>query len=105
MLAMYLITNNFFKLLKYYSRLNDFRTKSKTMAISVIMQNPFVQLKKIANHPYLVHMPLIPGKQQILVDENIIKVSGKLQVLDAMLTKLKLLGHKVMQINKSNKIT
>lgn len=66
------------------------------MAISVIMQNPFMQLKKIANHPYLVHMPLIPGTNEILVDENIVKVSGKFQVLDAMLAKLKLLGHKVM---------
>lgn len=59
------------------------------------MQNPFLQLKKIANHPYLVHLPLIPGTNNILVDENIIKVSGKFQVLDAMLAKLKLLGHKV----------
>lgn len=66
------------------------------MAISVVMQNPFMQLKKIANHPYLVHMPLIPGTNQILVDENIIKVSGKFQVLEAMLLKLKLRGHKVM---------
>jgi len=66
------------------------------MAISVIMRNPFMQLKKIANHPYLVHMPLIPGTEKILVDENIVKASGKFQVLDAMLTKLKLLGHKVI---------
>lgn len=66
------------------------------MAISVVMQNPFMQLKKIANHPYLVHMPLIPGTKQVLIDENIVKVSGKFQVLDAMLSKLKLLGHKVM---------
>lgn len=69
------------------------------MAISVIMQNPFMQLKKIANHPYLIHLPLILGTQQVLVDENIVKSSGKFQVLDAMLSKLKLLGHKVM--NKS----
>jgi len=62
------------------------------------MQNPCVQLKKIANHPYLIHMPIITGTNKILVDENIIKVSGKFQVLDAMLPKLKLLGHKVIQI-------
>lgn len=63
------------------------------------MRNPFMQLKKIANHPYLVHMPLIPGTEQILVDENIVKASGKFQVLDAMLTKLKLFGHKVIFMN------
>lgn len=55
-----------------------------------------MQLKKIANHPYLVHMPLIPGQNQILVDEEIVKVSGKFQVLDAMLPKLKSRGHKVV---------
>lgn len=59
------------------------------------MQNPFMQLKKLANHPYLVHMPLKPGTQEMLIDESMIKVSGKFQVLDAMLTKLKFLGHKV----------
>lgn len=66
------------------------------MAISVVMQNPFVLLKKIANHPYLVHMPLDPVTQNILVNENIIKTSGKFLVLDAMLAKLKVLGHKVI---------
>ncbi|XP_060867780.1 lymphoid-specific helicase-like isoform X3 [Metopolophium dirhodum] len=68
----------------------------KNMAISVHMQNPFIQLKKIVNHPYLVQMPLIPGENKLLVDENITKVSGKFQLLDAMLTKLKILGHKVL---------
>jgi len=68
------------------------------MAISVHMQNSFIQLKKIVNHPYLVQMPLIPGENKLLVDENIIKVSGKFQLLDAMLTKLKILGHKVIYI-------
>lgn len=67
----------------------------REVALSIVMRNPVMQLKKITNHPYLVHMPLIKGTEQILVDENIVKVSGKFQVLDAMLTKLKLLGHKV----------
>lgn len=62
------------------------------------MQNPFMQLKKIANHPYLVQMPLNSGEKKILVDENIVSASGKFQVLDAMLTKLKLLKHKVLYI-------
>ncbi|XP_050542217.1 lymphoid-specific helicase-like isoform X2 [Daktulosphaira vitifoliae] len=70
--------------------------ESPDTAISVVMTNPFVQLKKIANHPYLVHMPLIKGTKQIRVDEDIVKVSGKFQVLDAMLSKLKFLGHKVL---------
>ncbi|VVC32978.1 Hypothetical protein CINCED_3A016157 [Cinara cedri] len=64
------------------------------MAISLVMNTPHVQLKKIANHPYLIHMPLIPGKNEIRVNYNIVKVSGKFQVLDAMLPKLKSRGHK-----------
>ncbi|XP_022175551.1 lymphocyte-specific helicase-like [Myzus persicae] len=65
-------------------------------AVSLVLLNPFIQLKKISNHPYLVHMPLIPGQKRILVDENIVKASGKFLILDAMLSKLKLLGHKVL---------
>lgn len=74
-----------------------YRVESKTFAISVVMVSPWIQLKKIANHPYLVHMPLIPGTNKILVDENIVKASGKFQVLDAILAKLKLRGHKVIK--------
>lgn len=74
-----------------------FRIETKKMAISLVMVKPWIQLKKIANHPYLIHMPLIPGTNEILVDENIVKASGKFQVLDAMLAKLKLCGHKVIK--------
>jgi len=74
----------------------NFRVESKNKAVSLVLLNPFIQLKKISNHPYLVHMPLIPGQKRILVDENIVKASGKFLILDAMLSKLKLLGHKVM---------
>ncbi|XP_060841457.1 lymphoid-specific helicase-like [Rhopalosiphum padi] len=70
--------------------------EDKSIAISVCMQNTFMQLKKIVNHPYLIQMPLIPGENKLLVNENIVKVSGKFQLLDAMLTKLRILGHKVL---------
>lgn len=47
------------------------------------------------NHPYLVHCPLdASGLPKI--DEDLIKSSGKLMVLDAMLAKLKSQGHKVL---------
>jgi len=74
----------------------NFRVEPKDKAVSLVLLNPFIQLKKISNHPYLVHMPLIPGQNEILVDENIVKASGKFLILDAMLSKLKLLGHKVL---------
>lgn len=51
--------------------------------------------KKIVNHPYLVHCPLDPtGLPKI--DNDLIRSSGKLLVLDAMLAKLKMQGHKVL---------
>jgi len=74
----------------------NFRVEPKDKAVSLVLLNPFIQLKKISNHPYLVHMPLIPEVNKILVDENIVKASGKFLILDAMLSKLKLLGHKVI---------
>ena len=51
--------------------------------------------KKIVNHPYLVHCPLnSTGLPKIDID--LIRSSSKLLVLDAMLAKLKMRGHKVL---------
>lgn len=51
--------------------------------------------KKIVNHPYLVHCPLDSvGLPKI--DNDLIRSSGKLLVLDAMLAKLHARGHKVL---------
>lgn len=51
--------------------------------------------KRIVNHPYLIHCPLdSTGLPKI--DEDLIRSSGKLLVLDAMLPKLKAQGHKVL---------
>ncbi|XP_027851199.2 lymphoid-specific helicase-like [Aphis gossypii] len=74
----------------------EHKAESKDKIVSLVLLNPFMQLKKISNHPYLVHMPLSPGRSSVLVDENIVKASGKFLILDAMLSKLKLLGHKVL---------
>lgn len=68
-------------------------------ALDVVMQNPQMQLRKIVNHPYLVQFPLVPstdGSKVLRIDEDIIKQSGKMLVLDAMLAKLKERGHKVI---------
>ncbi|KAE8747191.1 hypothetical protein FOCC_FOCC006058 [Frankliniella occidentalis] len=65
-------------------------------AIRVKMQNPAMMLRKIVNHPYLVQYPLEPGTVYARIDEDLVKTSGKMLVLDAMLTKLKGRGHKVL---------
>ncbi|XP_043525884.1 lymphoid-specific helicase-like [Frieseomelitta varia] len=51
--------------------------------------------KKIVNHPYLIHHPL--GLDLLpKIDEELVRSSGKLLVLDAMLARLKQQGHKVL---------
>ncbi|XP_014487860.1 PREDICTED: lymphoid-specific helicase-like [Dinoponera quadriceps] len=63
--------------------------------INIQFQNRMVMYKKIVNHPYLVHCPLdSAGLPKI--DEDLVKSSGKLLVLDAMLGKLKAQKHKVL---------
>lgn len=57
--------------------------------------NPVSVLRQICNHPYLACCSCIPGTKTMLVNENIVQRSGKMQVLDAMLTRLKKNGHKV----------
>lgn len=67
-----------------------------TIVALVKMQNPLMMFRKIVNHPYLVHFPLDPHtKNTLRIDEDIIKQSGKMLVLDAMLKQLKEDGHKV----------
>ena len=49
--------------------------------------------RHVVNHPYIIHYPLDVYTR---TDDNIIKASGKLLVLDAMLKKLKAKGHKIL---------
>lgn len=53
------------------------------------------QLRKAANHPYL-----FPGVEKVAVDglptEEIVAASGKMQVLDKLLSQLYAKGHRVV---------
>ncbi|XP_012289056.1 lymphoid-specific helicase [Orussus abietinus] len=63
--------------------------------IRIQFRNRLPMYKKIVNHPFLVHCPLdASGLPKI--DEELVKASGKLLVLDAMLAKLHSRGHKVL---------
>ncbi|XP_025988856.2 lymphoid-specific helicase [Solenopsis invicta] len=77
---------------KQYADITD---RNRDFFIEVKTQNRFMLYKRIVNHPHLVHCPLddvgLPK-----VDDDLIKSSGKLLVLDAMLAKLKVQGHKVL---------
>jgi ATP-dependent DNA helicase len=63
---------------------------------NIKLTSPFMMLRKIVNHPYLVKTPVVPGTRDIIIDENLIQQSGKLLVLDALLPKLKANGHKIL---------
>ena len=61
---------------------------------NVQLRNVMSMLRQCTNHPYLIEYPLT-SDGNFRVDEQLVEVSGKLLMLDAMLRELKLRGHKV----------
>ena len=53
------------------------------------MNNVIMQLRKVCNHPYLF-------LQDWLIDEDLIRASGKFELLNRMLPKLRAAGHRVL---------
>lgn len=64
--------------------------------IEVSTQNFVMTFKKIVNHPFLVDPPVLLGGKDYY--KNLILESGKMLVLELMLKKLKVDGHKVILI-------
>jgi ATP-dependent DNA helicase len=62
------------------------------------MNNPVMQLRKIVNHPYLVRWDVNPETGDYVVNDEMITDSGKLTVLDQMLTRLIKDGHRVSSV-------
>ena len=54
----------------------------------VQLQNVIMQLRKCCNHPYLFEWP-VDGSGHEVVDEVLLAASGKMQLLDRILTQLK----------------
>ena len=54
------------------------------------INNVVMQLRKVCNHPYLF------SPEGYYVNEDIIRTSGKVELLDRMLPKLKAAGHRVL---------
>lgn len=67
-----------------------------TSQVTIKLRNVMMQLRKCCNHPYLLEYPLDPSTGNFKVDEDIVKKSGKMQLLDRMLKELKARGHKVL---------
>lgn len=81
--------------LSIWNKYTNITDRNRDFFIRIHFSNRISMYKKIVNHPYLVHCPLDSvGLPQI--DENLVKSSGKLLVLDAMFAKLKARGHRVL---------
>ncbi|XP_007426209.1 lymphoid-specific helicase isoform X1 [Python bivittatus] len=64
--------------------------------VNLKLQNIMMLLRKCCNHPYLIEYPLDSVTKQFKVDEDLVKNSGKVLLLDRMLPELKKRGHKVV---------
>ncbi|BES94743.1 SNF2 family N-terminal domain [Nesidiocoris tenuis] len=64
--------------------------------LNVKMTIPQIALIKVLNHPYLIHPKVWPGSRIMRIDEEILHSSGKLSILDGLLTRLKARGHRVL---------
>ncbi|KAI4497049.1 hypothetical protein M0802_007795 [Mischocyttarus mexicanus] len=73
----------------------DITDENRDFLLNIHLQHKGIVYKKIVNHPYLLLKPLDLA-MMLRNDDKIIQDSGKLMVLDAMLTKLKSQGHKVL---------
>lgn len=70
---------------------STFLTKKSTVDNSVKnlkLQNLFMQLRKVCNHPYLFFYPYDVKNDSLKIDENLIKNSGKMIILDQLLSAL-----------------
>lgn len=57
------------------------------------LMNTIMQLRKICNHPYLF-------MNEWTIDENLVRVAGKLELLDRLLPKFKATGHRVLMFTQ-----
>lgn len=60
------------------------------------LNNLFMQLRKVCNHPYLFFYPFDVKTDALKIDENLIKNSGKLVILDQLLPALIARKHRTL---------
>lgn len=72
--------------------------------VNLKLQNILMLLKRCCNHPYLVEYPLDPATQEFMIDEQLVKSSGKFLILDRLLPALKKRGHKVLIFSQMTSI-
>ena len=70
-------------------------SKREASPLTVLTRNMLMGFRKITNHPYLIEPPL-DADGQLVVDERLVQVSGKLLLLEQLLHELKTRQHKVL---------
>ncbi|XP_017797853.1 PREDICTED: lymphocyte-specific helicase-like, partial [Habropoda laboriosa] len=90
-------------ILSTWKQFTNITEHNREFLLKMRMVHKTIVYKKIVNHPYLIHYPegtnLLPK-----LDEDIVRSSGKLLVLDSMLAKLKKQRHKVLLFSTMTKI-
>lgn len=60
------------------------------------LQNTVMQLRKVCSHPFLFDWPSDPVTCEPVVNEQLVNASGKMMILDRLLSELFNRGHKVL---------
>ncbi|CCG80996.1 putative SNF2 family helicase/ATPase PasG [Taphrina deformans PYCC 5710] len=60
------------------------------------LSNMLMSLRKACNHPYQMDWPVHDGSDEYVVDKNIVNTSGKMLLLNRLLSALFKAGHKVL---------
>jgi ATP-dependent DNA helicase len=63
---------------------------------SMKLQNTVMQLRKVCSHPFLFDWPFDPVTREPVVNEQLVNASGKMMILDRLLSELFSRGHKVL---------
>eukprot|EP00127_Corallochytrium_limacisporum_P002041 Clim_evm29s99 gene=Clim_evmTU29s99 len=77
------------------SSTSELAKNKDTSITNVKLQNVIQQLRRICCHPYLIDYPLTKDGDY-RIDDDLVKVSGKLQLLDQILPRLHQEGRKVL---------
>ena len=68
------------------------------------LQNIVMQLRKVCNHPFLFDWPIDPKTNTHILNEELAAQSGKVLLLDRLLTALFDRGHKVLVFSQMTKM-
>ncbi|ETO31825.1 hypothetical protein RFI_05292, partial [Reticulomyxa filosa] len=80
----------------------------KLGAARTSLMNVAMQLRKCCNHPFLIHnveQTMSPeGTSETMIMENLIRACGKMILLDKLLPKLKMEGHRVLIFSQMTRV-